>query len=71
MSWEHGMRLPRVGWHRALPRFYEQLVDQVYDALADEEFVLPPEFVGIASSGRGANVRLFTDYFAQVRKAWN
>jgi len=68
MSSEHGMRLPRTGWHLMLPRFYQQMVDQVYDSLADQEFVLPPEFVGIAGVGKPS---YFLDYFAQVRKAWS
>nr|AYM52397.1 FAD-dependent oxidoreductase [Cystobacter sp.] len=70
MGWEHGIRLPKVGWHRAFPRFYQQMLDSLYEALGEEEFVLPPELLAIVDSNRAAMVPFFRNYYAEVRKAW-
>ncbi|QDE70378.1 FAD-dependent oxidoreductase [Myxococcus xanthus] len=70
MGWEHGIRLPKVGWHRAFPRFYQQMLDSLYDALGEEEFVMPPELLAIVDSNRAAMVPFFRNYYAEVRKAW-
>ncbi|GHG62663.1 FAD-dependent oxidoreductase [Comamonas sp. JC664] len=70
MGWEHGIRLPKVGWHRSFPRFYQQLLDSLYDALGEEEFVMPPELLAIVESNRAVMVPFFRNYYAEVRKAW-
>jgi glycine oxidase len=70
MGWEHGIRLPKVGWHRAFPRFYQQMLDSLYDELGEEEFVMPPELLAIVDSNRPAMVPFFRNYYAEVRKAW-
>ncbi|MGO1068950.1 NAD(P)/FAD-dependent oxidoreductase [Lysobacter sp. CA199] len=70
MGSEHGIRLPRVGWHRAFPKFYEQMLNGLYDELGDDEFVLPPELLAIVASDRARMVPFFRDYYAQVRQAW-
>ncbi|RKG93864.1 NAD(P)/FAD-dependent oxidoreductase [Corallococcus terminator] len=70
MGWEHGIRLPKVGWHRSFPRFYQQMLDSLYDELGEEEFVLPPELLAIVDGNRAAMVPFFRNYYAEVRKAW-
>ncbi len=70
MGWEHGIRLPKVGWHRSFPRFYKQMLDSLYEELGEEEFVLPPELLAIVDSNRAAMVPFFRNYYAEVRKAW-
>lgn len=70
MGWEHGIRLPKVGWHRSFPRFYQQMLDSLYEALGEEEFVLPPELLAIVDSNRAAMVPFFRNYYAEVRRAW-
>lgn len=70
MGWEHGIRLPKVGWHRAFPRFYKQMLDSLYEALGEEEFILPPELLAIVDSNRAAMLPFFRNYYAEVRKAW-
>jgi glycine/D-amino acid oxidase-like deaminating enzyme len=70
MGSEHGIRLPRVGWHRAFPRFYEQMLNGLYDELGEDEYVLPPELLAIVASDRARMVPFFRDYYAQVRQAW-
>lgn len=70
MGAEHGIRLPKIGWHRAFPRFYQQMLDSLYEALGEEEFVLPPELLAVVSSDRAAMVPFFRNYYAEVRRAW-
>ncbi|AGC43746.1 FAD dependent oxidoreductase [Myxococcus stipitatus DSM 14675] len=70
MGWEHGIRLPKVGWHRSFPRFYQQLLDSLYAELGEEEFVLPPELLAIVESNRATMVPFFRNYYAEVRRAW-
>lgn len=74
MGAEHSIRLPRVGWHQAFPRFYEQMLNGLYDELenelGDEAFVLPPELLAIVASDRARMIPFFRDYFAQVRQTW-
>ncbi|MEI2429975.1 MULTISPECIES: NAD(P)/FAD-dependent oxidoreductase [Lysobacter] len=70
MGSEHGIRLPRVGWHHAFPRFYEQMLNGLYDELGEEEFVLAPELLAIVAADRKRMVPFFRDYYAQVRQAW-
>jgi glycine oxidase len=70
MGAEHGITLPRVGLHRAMPRFYGSLLDRVYDAMEDDEFVLPPEIGAMASGSPDTLVPFFNRYLADVRRAW-
>lgn len=70
MGAEHGIRLPRVGWHRAFPRFYQQMLDSLYADLGETEFILPPELLAVVSSDRATMVPFFRNYYAEVRKAW-
>lgn len=70
MGSEHGIRLPRVGWHQAFPRFYQQMLDGLYDELGEDEYVLPPELLAIVASDRARMVPFFRDYYAEVRRAW-
>lgn len=70
MGAEHSIRLPRVGWHQAFPRFYEQMLDGLYDELGEDEYVLAPELLAIVAADRKRMVPFFRDYFAQVRQAW-
>ncbi|MCP3138176.1 hypothetical protein [Pyxidicoccus xibeiensis] len=69
-AWEHGIRLPKVGWHRSFPRFYQQMLDSLYEELGEEEFILPPELLAIVDSNRAVMVPFFRNYYAEVRKAW-
>ncbi|MFK3650808.1 NAD(P)/FAD-dependent oxidoreductase [Lysobacter enzymogenes] len=71
MGAEHSMRLPRIGWHHAFPRFYEQMINGLYDELGEDEYVLAPELLAIVAADRARMVPFFRDYFAQVRQAWN
>ncbi|HEU4408226.1 MAG TPA: FAD-binding oxidoreductase [Polyangiaceae bacterium] len=70
MGWEHGIGLPKIGWHRAFPRFYKQMLDSLYEALGEEEFILPPELLAIVESDRATMVPFFRSYYADVRRAW-
>lgn len=70
MGAEHGMRLPKIGWHHAFPRFYEQMLNSLYDELGEDEYVLPPELLAIVAADRARMVPFFKNYYAQVRQAW-
>ena len=74
MGAEHSIRLPRVGWHQAFPRFYEQMLNGLYDELegelGDDAFVLPPELLAIVAADRARMVGFFRNYFAEVRRTW-
>lgn len=70
MGAEHSIRLPRIGWHQAFPRFYEQMLNGLYEELGEDEYVLAPELLAIVAADRARMVPFFRDYFAQVRQAW-
>jgi glycine oxidase len=69
MGWEHGMRLPKIGWHDAPARAFAGMIERLYASL-DDEYVLPPEFLGVVENDPASMIPFFRDYYESVRRAW-
>ncbi|HTE53821.1 MAG TPA: FAD-binding oxidoreductase [Kofleriaceae bacterium] len=66
---EHGMSLPKIGWHNDFKTAYAAMIARLYDAL-DPEFVLPPEFLGIVDNDPTRMIPFFRGYYDGIRRAW-
>ncbi|HWM84687.1 MAG TPA: FAD-dependent oxidoreductase [Kofleriaceae bacterium] len=67
---EHGMRLPRIGWHNDFKTAHAAMIERLYDAL-DPEYVLPPEFLGIVDNDPTKMIPFFRNYYDGIRRAWS
>ncbi|WP_375758465.1 NAD(P)/FAD-dependent oxidoreductase [Corallococcus exercitus] len=68
-GWEHGIRIPKVGWHETFARMFKRTITTVYEEIGTD-YVLPPEFVYVVDNDRERMVPYFRDYYRSVDAAW-
>ncbi|NOK38482.1 FAD-dependent oxidoreductase [Corallococcus exercitus] len=68
VGYEHGMNIPRVGWHRTFARMYRNVANSIYDAL-ESEHVMPPEFLPMIDNDREKWIPFFREYLRGLTQA--
>ncbi|MCY1021704.1 NAD(P)/FAD-dependent oxidoreductase [Pyxidicoccus sp. MSG2] len=68
VGYEHGMNIPRVGWHRTFSRMYRNVANSIYDAL-ESDHIMPPEFLPMIDNDREKWVPFFRNYLRELTRA--
>lgn len=69
VGWEHGLALPKVGWHEMFGQVMEMQVRSIYDAI-ETDVTMPIDLFAMVDRDRARLIPYMNQYYAEHAKAW-